>query len=239
MERILKYVLALLIIAASAELRAQRFTAENNESYWYNENVYHVSGSGAKLDTLNYCRVKRNKIRSVTTYKFFTNVDSQQISRIEYDTNGIEKRDAQKVTSEALACIDCSGEKFAPKSHRRRTAQRTGDHKEIWIRDENGYVIEYRRLTRSFVARLVDLAWGGSSDYRRTFIYSDNYTKVTEVRQQKRMFRVFKRWEEPSYTYERVSNDKGDLLSEFLREEMPDGTVRLHWGYTYHYEYYP
>jgi hypothetical protein len=237
MKTLLNSLLLVLFIFTGTDLYAQRFTTEQNESYWYKTNVYWPYGGGSKLDTLNYCRVKQNRISSVTTYKFFTETDSQQVSKVEYDTNGIEKRDAHLLSP--LAAIDCSERTFVPQSQQRKTTHREDGYKEVWIRDENGYVVEYRKLNRNPLGGLVDLAFGGSSGYRQTFTYSDNYRKVTATRQQKRIMGVFNRWKEPSYVYERVSDEKGNLLSEFLREEMPDGTVYLHWGYTYHYAYYP
>src|SRR5688572_27008963 len=86
-------LLVLNLDNASAQLNQYRnsyitYRQHSNSVYWYNQYAT-CCPFGGSIDTLNYCRVVRSRIKSVTVFRFISDRDSVFSSQTNYDSTGM------------------------------------------------------------------------------------------------------------------------------------------------------
>jgi hypothetical protein len=211
-----------------------------NQFYNYNYQLYtYPRYSHFVLDTLNYCRVKTNKIKTVSIYQFYSATDSVLISTINYDSLGMTANLKEKFADAHLESIQCDSVHQSIHAPNKTIVKRTVHLKEIWITDNQGYVIDYKRINRGVFNRWL-MNNIGLSDYHVTYKYDSLYQTVTETRcaSIKRHFRRCSANELVADCYIYHLDRYGNLLSEFEYKTNEKGERIIQSGYTYHYTYY-
>lgn len=244
MRRILNFLAAILVgVNVSGqthyiEFPTNQFRVEENNYYCYNYTIHSFPyGAPTRLDTLNICRVRRNKIKSVTIYQFYSATDSLEISKTEYDSLGLTSYMKTLFSDKDVKCMNCDSV-FPLKNIPCKTTRKRSFHlKEKWITDSAGYTIEYQRINKGLLNRWI-MNNIGIPDKKITYSYDSLYLSVTETDcfSEKGHFKDCASC--TYYRYEYRLDSKGDLLSESWYEKNENGIMEYTSGYTYHYEYY-
>lgn len=212
---------------------------EENNYYSYNYTVRsYSSGAYPLLDTLNNCRIRKNKIKSVTIYRFRSATDSNIVGVIQYDTLGLTKYLRREFNAYDMICIHYDSIPPQKRVPNKVTRKRGEDFREKWVTNSDGYVVKYKRVNRGVFNKIAMVIWG-MPNLKITYAYDSLYLSVTETVYTKRRGRYTafnKDGSSNCYTYK--LNSKGDLLSAFSYKIKATGELVLTEGHTYHYEYY-
>jgi hypothetical protein len=244
MKKILIFLTAILIgVNVSAQRHYIYFPTNDmevkkNNYYWYNYTMHSFLYSESfHLDTLNLCRVRRNKIKSVTIYELFGAADSVEITKTEYDSLGLTPYMKTQFSEEGVARINC--DYFLPPEnppHKviRKKSSRT---REKWKTDSAGYIIEYKKVTTGLFYKWL-LGLEGIYDQKVIYEYDSLHLSVTETIYPARKMSFKKAVPASNSRYVYRIDSKGNLLSESWYELNENGEMVFSRGYTYHYEYY-
>jgi hypothetical protein len=211
---------------------------EKNNYYSYNYTVRsYSSGAYPLLDTLNNCRVRKNKIKSVTIYRFSSVTDSNIVGVIQYDTLGLTKYLRREFNPYAMICIHCDSISPPKRVPNKVTRKRGKDFRGKWVTNSDGYVVKYKRVNRGL--NKIALPMFGVYNLKIIYVYDSLYLSVTETIYSKRKGKYTALNEDGTSTcYKYQIDSNGNLLSEFYYKKSANGELILANGYTYHYEYY-
>lgn len=211
--------------------------ADINSFYWYDSRLtYYPNYQVELIDTLNYCRVKRNKIKSVTVYSFTTESDSVRVSQTAYDSTG-RTWYMRTFFDSTVLCVPCDSVHYQTYESDGRFHYPMWDR--TWWTDEAGYISKYKEVSSGLLRRLVQYIDGARPDEIIVYQYDSTYSSVTASSYECSDYLIFRIWDRhPRFISKYKSDRYGNLKSDFMYERMDDGKLEMLWGFKYYYEYY-
>ncbi|CAN5359789.1 hypothetical protein BH09BAC5_BH09BAC5_29300 [soil metagenome] len=245
MRKIILFLLLLPTINAFCQFNGTQPIDENrvfdNNYFYYDFELAKLPAGATKLifDTLDYCRIQRCKIKSATIYHFSSASDSVECRRVEYDSSGFTEHTKKYFNESDVKNINCDSAYFKTNAPNKVTRRIFPDSKEIWVTDNLGYIIEYKKINRGFTNRLFARANGGG-DNKFYYTYDSLHLSVTQ-KQYCSSVRFIWRHRQSVVGYDRFVykiDKNGNLLSEFSYIKNGKGELVIQDGFTFHYEYY-
>ncbi|MCW3083902.1 MAG: hypothetical protein JWP12_1268 [Bacteroidetes bacterium] len=203
----------------------------NYKYFPYNYSYKWIADSGnaivVTVDTLNYCRIIRNKIKKIRIYEFKNENDSVLIQTIDYANYHLD-----------TIQLDCPGSSHhrVVKKKKIKVYDDFFRNKKVYKYDRYGYLIECSTYNRGILYKIWKQAIGLGNN-RVYYQYAENYTEVTVFVSFSEL-NLFKSdvKKAPGYSVH-TKNANGDLLSVFDYLKLPSGDFQLAGGYKYVYEY--
>ncbi len=179
------------------------------------------------IDSINYCRIKNNRIKEVRVYEFKNAHDSVLTQTINYATCHLD-----------TIHMDCSNirQHCIVKKKKTKVYDDFFRNKKIYRYDSLGYLTECSNYNRGILYKIWKAAIG-LGNRRIYYQYTKDYTEVT-------VFISFSEWnnfesdvKKSKRYYVHTKNTNGDLLSVFEYSKSTSGDFQIVKGYKYIYEY--
>lgn len=205
------------------------------------------------IDTLNVCRVQKNKIKRLTIYYFKNSSDSTIWQDIEYKTNGLIQNMKPGIgwfiyadINPDKVNIDCNSlnpKNLRPTSLIEKKVNKEKQKREIYKYDSLGYLIEYTEIVKGifnrWMYRLVAGGGGSGTVKKQTFYnYKNNYKTVavsycylSRIKSKKC----------PKIYFDYIVcefNETRNIVSEIKYKQDSNGKSLFVEGFKYYYSYF-
>lgn len=250
-----KIVFLPILLLFTISLNSQTSVVENdikNPFFEYKSRIYNPIWSeehsciGVFIDTLNICRIKQSKIKSLKIYYFKSSTDSLLWRSYNYDTNGFiinmnpiigwYGHSKSYIQSGSINCDKYNHEENDRKKRKYHILDR---YKELFEYDSSGYLTKYSNIKLGIINRwLSRIKGGGAIKYTTFYDYSEDYTTVSISHCHKSRL-ISKKCNELHYDFITCEFDKkGNLLQEMKYSFDENENANLIEGFKYKYNYF-
>lgn len=227
-------------------------TNTKNSFFKYKSRIYTPIWSednnciGVLIDTLNVCRIKQSKIKSLKIYYFTSISDSSLWISYNYDKNGFISNmnpivgwygyTKKHVNENNIICDEYKHEEMKKKRRKYHLLDR---YKETFEYNDMGYLTKYTHSKLGFINRwLTRTIGGGTVKYITYYDYNEDYTAVQISNCYKS--RLISKKCKPLYfdTITCKFDENGNLLSEMKYKFNEKMKAILVEGFKYQYDYF-